>query len=75
MYAEPESVKYRHSAEGRCVVCTITSTNVPNTFPTTGEGIKNLAPEDILDTGTTLVVTNGALCYMMDENREFQAVG
>lgn len=75
MYAESESVKYRHDKDGRYVVCTITSTDTPGTFPTTGEGIKGLAPTDILDTGTTLVVTDGALCYMMDENRTFQAVG
>lgn len=75
MYADPESVKYRHKNNGRYVRCTITSTDVPSTFPTTGEGISGLDDNDILDTGTTIIVTNGALCYMMDENGTFQAVG
>lgn len=75
MYAEPESVKYSHKDGKRLVRCTITSTSVPNSFPTTGAGIKGLAPEDVLDTGTTIIVTDGALCYMMDENGTFQSVG
>lgn len=75
MYVELESVKYRHKADGRYVRCTITSTDVPSTFPTTGAGVDGLDDADILDTGTTLIVTNGALCYMMDENGTFQAVG
>lgn len=75
MFANPESVRYRAKEDGRHVTCDITATSTPSPFPTTGEGIQNLAPDDILDAGSTLFVTSTATVYIMDENGEFQSVG
>ena len=75
MYVDPKSDTYRHKQDGRHVVCSITATNTPNPFPTTGADIQGLDENDILDMGTTLLVTNGANAYIMDENGVFQPVG
>lgn len=75
MYADPKSVQYRHKGDKRYVVCSITSTDTPSPLPSTGADIENLDSEDILDAGTTLLVTNGGDVYMMDKNGVFQPVG
>lgn len=75
MYADPNSVQYRHKDGKRYVSCSITATDTPSPMPSTGEDVVNLDAEDVLDMGTTLLVTNGGDVYMMDENLVFQPVG
>ena len=44
------------------------SSDVPATFPTTGEGIEGLGEDDILAPMSTLYVVNGTKVYMADES-------
>ena len=44
------------------------STNIPATFPTTGDGIDGLGINDILAPMSTFYVVNGAKVYMADED-------
>ena len=75
MYADPNSVRYSHRDGKRYVNCSITSTSTPASFPATGEDVLNLDAEDIIDTGSTLLVTDTGDLYMYDENRVAQPVG
>lgn len=75
MYADPNSVHYRHEDGKRYVSCSITATATPDPFPATGENVKCLDPEDIIDTGSTLLVTDTGDIYIWDENRVAQPVG
>lgn len=75
MYVDPTSVQYKHKGTDRYVNCSITATTLPSPMPTTGADVVGLDDADILDTGTSLLVTNDSSVYIMDENRVFQPVG
>ena len=50
------------------VVVDLLSSEVPETFPTTGEGINGMGANYKLMPGSTMYIVHGAKLYMMDES-------
>ena len=64
--------KYTYKNGTRHVVADILSSGIPGIFPTTGENITGLNPDDVLDPGSTIYVVNNGSLYMMNEEGQFK---
>lgn len=67
-----EITKFTYKNGKRHVTADILSSGVPGIFPTTGENITGLNPDDVLDPGSTIYIVNNGALYMMNEESQFK---
>ena len=65
---------YKTDSNGNEIVsCTIVANTVPDTLPTTGEGIENLDAHNKFAPMSVLYVTGTGAVYIANEDGEFEA--